>query len=64
MRANFGKVEVDNSDKIRMGRAIERRRSGRKRKSLDREGIEFNSLLELPKLDVTGSIPVARSKIL
>jgi hypothetical protein len=64
MRANFGKVEVDNSGKVGMGWAIEKRRSGRKGKSLDREGIEFDSLLELPKLDVAGSTPVARSKIL
>lgn len=35
MRANSGKVEVDNSGKSGMGWAIEGRKSGRKGKSLE-----------------------------
>jgi hypothetical protein len=63
MRAKFGIKAAENEGDIGQLRFTVRGASVRDRNVSDSEGINYARLFDLPKLDVAGSTPVARSKI-
>ena len=62
MRENLGIKDAENVGEMRKVCSTAEAASASREKLSYTEGINYACSVELPKLDVTGSIPVARSK--